>query len=162
MKSINLMNMGISANAVLTGFFSSMIFRLLRKDYEDQLAMLLVFAATVLWIPLGPMITLLFGWLDSANDDPQWLTVLSKMLEGVNMLLIFLWGQYIIVLLETDIVVHNVSPTLAIVFLVVVQLALISVSTAHAIRKPSRDEEVRTNAMMDASMDIGANISNFT
>lgn len=147
--------MGANAATGLTIFFSQFIFGLLRESYRDELAMLAVFAATVLWSSMYPVVTVVFGWLNESEDDPRWLEVWAKMLEGINWLLVFLWSQFIVVLLTTDMAIHNTSPALAITFLIVVQLAMVSRSVG-ASPLPSSRGRGEGDEVMETVMDMGA------
>lgn len=125
-KPLTMSELGANGDAVLSAFFSEFIFKVLRTKYHDSLAILVLVAATLLWVKLSDLLTMLFAWLQTEKDDERWLFVWYTFLNGVHLILVFLWGQYFLVLLETDIALHNTSVSLVITFVLVVRLVLLS------------------------------------
>ena len=119
-KQYTLATLAAQGGAVLTGFFSEFVFKLLRERYRDELAFPVVLAALVFWIHFQNVATLMLSFLVEEKDDPRWLSVLRKLLDLIQLTLIFIIPQYVIVLIEDEIWSTGLSHAEAIMFLLMI------------------------------------------
>lgn len=137
--------------SVVTGFFSTFIFDLLRARYRDELGFLVVMASAVLWVKAQRVTTMFLMFLHAERDDPRWLKVWRRIISLVGLLLVFLFGQYVIVLVVKDIEENQTSHALSIFFLLVILWGIYSYvedSSGQFSRDPLEDTD---SSLVDAA-----------
>lgn len=145
------------AASVVTGFCSVFVFDLLRTRYRDELGFIVVTALAFLWSQIQYLLTWMLIFLNDERDDPKWLKVWARLVSLVGLLLVFLFGQYIIVLLLEDINTNHTSQFLGVFFLLILIWAL------YSFAEDSSEEYTRSqwndtdSTLVDATMT--ANIS---
>ena len=148
------------AASVVTGFCSMFVFDLLRTRYRDELGFIVVTALAFLWSQIQYLLTWMLIFLSDERDDPKWLKVWARLVSLVGLLLVFLFGQYIIVLLLEDITTNHTSQFLGVFFLLILVWALYSFaedSSEEYTRSPWDDTD---STLIDAA--TTANISSKT
>lgn len=144
--------------AVITGFFSEFVFELLRKRYRDELAFLIIMAAIVFWIHFQKIIMLMFGFFIENKDDNRWISVWERLINLVALTLVFIWGQYVIVLVKTEVLLNEISHAESILFIVMLLWFMYSYIVDSPDRYDRDCDYPSNDADGDIAMDIGAHI----
>lgn len=142
-----------SGAAVITGFFSRFIFDILQQTYRDELGFLVVVAAIVFWVQFQQVVTFMLGFLIQYKDDTAWIRTWYKMMRLVALTLVFIWGQYVIALIESQVMAGTMTNGEAVMFvLVLIHMIYTYVTDSDVYRANVKDNGAETNM----GLDVGA------
>lgn len=135
-----LSQMAEKGSSVVTVYFSNLVFTFLKARYRDDLALIVITFLCILWIQTQRILTLLLLWLREKEDDPRWLEVWRRFFNFTTLVLMVLWGQYIIILIQEDVMMYHISYLITIFFVGIILVALFSFLVDNPSQFSSEDE----------------------